>query len=137
MPKLDLTRKIWYKGSTMMRNIVMALTGALVPVVCAAEPVAQVVELTVGQSVTVTLPGNPTTGFVWSVAECSDVVQVELAFEQQAPQSVPPLCGRPRATVATLTGQKAGQGVVKLVYARPWEKGKAPAATRILNATVK
>lgn len=137
MTKLDLTRKIWYKGSTMMRNIVMALTGALLPMACAAEPVAQAVELAVGQSMTVTLPGNPSTGFVWSVAECSDVVQVELAFEQKAPQSGPPLCGRPHATVATLTGQKAGQGVVKLFYARPWEKGKAPAATRILSVTIK
>lgn len=137
MPKLDLTRKIWYKSDTMIRNIVMALTGALVPVVCAAEPVAQSVELAVGQSMTVTLPGNPTTGFVWSVAECADVVQVELAFEQKAPQSGPPLCGSPRATVVTLTGQKAGQGSVKLIYARPWEKGTAPAATRILNVTVK
>lgn len=121
----------------MIRNIVIPLIGALAPVVCAAEPAAQSVELTVGQTMAVTLPGNPTTGFLWSVAECSDVVQVSLAFEPKAPESGAPLCGSPRATVVVLTGVKAGQGVVKLVYARPWEKDKAPADTRVYTVTVK
>ncbi len=121
----------------MIRNLAIALTGALVPVVCAAEPVAQTVELTVGQSMTVTLRGNPTTGFLWSVAECADVVQVSLSFEPKAPESGRPLCGSPRSTVVALTGLKAGQGVVKLVYARPWEKGEAPANTRVYTVIVK
>ena len=121
----------------MIRNLMIALTGALVPVVSAAEPVAQTVELTVGQSMTVTLPGNPTTGFMWSVAECPDVVQVNLALEKVAPRSGPPLCGSPRATVATFTGLKAGQGTVTLIYARPWEKDTPPAQKRIFTVNVK
>ena len=120
-----------------INNMMIALCGALVPVVCAAEPVARTVELTVGQSMTVILPGNPTTGFQWCVAECADVVQVGLAFEPKAPESRRPLCASPNSTVVVLTGLKAGQGVVKLVYARPWEKGKAPADTRVYTVTVK
>ena len=120
----------------MIRNMVIALTGALVSDVCAAEPVAQSIELAVGQSMTMTLPGNPTTGFLWSVAECSDVVMVELALEKSVPGAVP-VCGRPCATVVTLTGQEAGQGVVKLIYARPWEKGEAPHKTHTFNVTIK
>ncbi len=121
----------------MIRNMVIALTGALVSDVCAAEPVAQSIELAVGQSMTMTLPGNPTTGFLWSVAECSDVVKVELAFERNTRPSAPPLCGRPQATVVTLTGVKGGQGTVRLIYARPWEKDTAPVSTRTYTVTVK
>ena len=121
----------------MIRNMAIALTGALVSVVCAAEPAATPVELTVGQSMTVTLPGNPTTGFMWSVAECPDVVQVNLALEKVAPRSGPPLCGSPRATVATFAGLKAGQGTVTLIYARPWEKDTPPAQKRIFTVNVK
>lgn len=119
------------------RIMAIALTGALVSVACAAEPAATPVELTVGQSMTVTLPGNPTTGFMWSVAESADVVQVEVALEKVAPRSGPPLCGSPRATVATFTGLKAGQGTVTLIYARPWEKDTPPAQTRIFTVNVK
>lgn len=121
----------------MIRNMVIALTGALVSDVCAAEPVAQSIELAVGQSMTMTLPGNPTTGFLWSVAECPDVVQVNLAFEQKSPESGTPLCGSPRATVVALTGVKGGQGTVRLIYARPWEKDTAPVSTRTYTVTVK
>lgn len=121
----------------MIRNLMIALTGALVPVVCAAEPAATPVELTVGQSMTVTLPGNPTTGFMWSVAKSADVVQVDVALEKVAPRSGPPLCGSPRATVATFTGLKAGQGIVTLIYARPWEKDTPPAQKRIFTVNVK
>ena len=117
------------------RDIVAALLGAAM-LVAPAAVAAEAVELAVGESKTVKLPGNPTTGFLWSVAECSDVVKVELALEKAAPDAAP-LCGRPSATVVTLTGQKAGQGVVKLNYARPWEKDEEPALSRTITVTVK
>ena len=117
------------------RDIVAALLGAAV-LVAPAAVAAEAVELAVGESKTVKLPGNPTTGFLWSVAECSDVVKVELALEKAAPDAAP-LCGRPSATVVTLTGQKAGHGVVKLNYARPWEKDTPPAQKRIFTVNVK
>ena len=120
-----------------INNMMIALCGALVPVICAAEPVAQAIKVTVGQSMTLTLPENPSTGFMWSVAECPDVVQVGLAFEPRAPESGTPLCGSHSTTVVVLTGLKVGQGVVKLVYARPWEKDKAPADMRVYTVTVK
>lgn len=121
----------------MMRNLTMALMGAVVSVACAAEPAVETAALTVGQSWSVTLPGNPTTGFVWQVAECPEVVQVNLAFEASKPApGERPLCGRPCGTVVTLTGLKAGQGTVKLIYSRPWEKETAP-LTRTITVTVK
>ena len=122
----------------MMRNLTMALMGAVVSVACAAEPAVETAALTVGQSWSVTLPGNPTTGFVWQVAECPDVVQVNLAFEASTPApGERPVCGRPCGTVVTVTGLKAGQGAVTLIYARPWEKDTPPAQKRIFTVNVK
>lgn len=116
------------------RNLIIALAGMTVltaPAFCAEENM----ELTVGQSKSITLPGNPTTGFMWSVAEAPEVVKVELELEKaKAPRG---MVGCPRATVVTVTAEKTGQGVIKLVYARPWEKGKAPAETHLINVTVK
>ena len=114
----------------------MLLCGALVQVASAA-PAGEIVSLNVGESATVTLPGNPTTGFVWSVVASSAVVQVELSYERRPAPSGPPVCGRPCGTVVTLTGKQAGQGEVKLIYARPWEKGNAPSDTRTITVTVK
>lgn len=113
------------------------LLGAALLAVPAA--VAQdTIDLVAGQSVCITLPGNPTTGFVWQVAACPSVVKVELALESNktAPQARP-VCGRPCRTVVTITGVKAGQGTVRLIYARPWAKEAPPAKTKLLDITVK
>ena len=116
------------------RNLIIALAGMTVltaPAFCAEEHM----ELTVGQSKSITLSGNPTTGVMWNVAEAPEAVKVELELEKaKAPRG---MVGCPRATVVTVTAEKTGQGVVKLVYARPWEKGKAPAETHLINVTVK
>lgn len=121
----------------MMRNLAVTLAVAGCSAAVGAEPEVGQIELTTGASKTLTLPGNPTTGFLWQVAEHPDGVQVTLAFEQSAPPSGHPVVGRPRATVVTLTAEKAGQGTLKLIYSRPWEKGKAPIDTRVYTITVK
>lgn len=117
----------------MKMNLVSIFAGLsmmVAPAFAADENLA----LSVGESKTLTLPGNPTTGYMWSVAEATDVVRVELGLEQaDTPRG---MVGCPRATVVTLTAVKAGQGTVKLIYARPWEKDKAPAETRAVNVTV-
>ena len=93
------------------------------------------VELAVGQSKSINLTGNPTTGYMWSVAEAPDAVQVEVNI--YAAGSEPRMVGCPRQIVVTVTGVKPGQGVIKLVYARPWEKDKAPLETLHINVNVK
>ena len=78
----------------------------------AVRPAEQVQnhELAVGATLSVNLPGNPSTGYVWQ---------------------------GPVATTVKVTGKSAGKAVGKLIYSRPWEKGKAPHSTCVLNITVK
>lgn len=117
------------------KNIMTALVGMAVLAAPAVAADFHRMELTVGQKVEIVLPGNPTTGYVWSVAETTDAVKVEVNLvANTAPRG---MVGTPRETVVTVTAVQAGQGEVKLVYARPWEKGKAPADTCHINVTVK
>lgn len=119
----------------MMKNTFFSLLAGMCVLSAPAYAADENVKLTVGQSHTVTLPGNPTTGYLWSVAEAPDAVTVTLDMEEvKAPRG---MVGCPLATVVTIKAVKAGQGEVKLVYARPWEKGKAPAETHTIQVTVK
>lgn len=101
-----------------------------------AEPSGvQTMEVSVGETKSFLLPGNPTTGFIWQVAECSPVVEVEVAIQpNNSPRG---MVGCPRNTEVSVTGKQAGQGEVKLIYARPWEKGKAPLHTHTVKVNVK
>ena len=103
----------------------------------APEEEIQSHELTVGGTMNMRLHGNPTTGYVWQVVECSPEVEVELGLAADENADAEPVCGRPVDTTVKVTGKSAGNAVVKLVYSRPWEKGKAPHSTCVLNITVK
>lgn len=116
-------------------NFVTALLGMAVLVGPAAAAENHVMELSVGQSQSLKLSGNPTTGFVWRVVEVPEFVQVEIKLEEREfPRD---MVGCPCASVVTVTAEKEGRGVVKLVYARPWEKDTPPANTCHLDVTVK
>lgn len=115
-------------------NVFAAFLGVAVLAAPAFAGVEQM-ELSVGERKSITLPGNPTTGYMWSVAEAPTAVKVEVTLEES--KSPCGMVGCPRASVVTVTAVKAGQGVVKLVYARPWEKDKAPLETLYINVNVK
>ena len=75
--------------------------------------------VTVGETITVELAGNPTTGYAWSVASM-DGEAVSLEGEQYAPPA-----GERRGAGGTyrwtLRAKHAGQTTLHLVYAREWE----------------
>lgn len=119
----------------MLKSNVLTVFSGMAVLVAPAYAVEEKMELTVGESTSITLPGNPTTGYMWGVAESPDAVKVEIALKEQ--DSPTGMVGCPRASVVTITAVQTGQGVVKLVYARPWEKDKAPAETLYINVNVK
>jgi predicted secreted protein len=60
-------------------------------------------------------------------------VQVELSVVSNCEENC---CGFPTPTTLAMTGVKPGTQLVRVVYARPWEKGKAPAQEKRFAVTV-
>jgi inhibitor of cysteine peptidase len=95
------------------------------------------IEVSVGDSFTVTLCSNPTTGFEWGEAEISDQAVVkQTANEFVAPEDTG-VVGAPGVEVWTFEALKKGNSTVSVSYDRPWEGGEKGAWTFTLDVTVK
>ena len=82
--------------------------------------------LKTGDVLEVTLAGNPTTGYSWSVASVGEILKQlgEPVFESASPG----LTGAGGKVLLRFQALRPGKTVLKLAYRRIWEK-KAPAAT--------
>ncbi|UCD53932.1 MAG: protease inhibitor I42 family protein [Dehalococcoidia bacterium] len=99
--------------------------------------ISRAVEVAAGDSFTVTLCSNPTTGFIWSEqAQISDQTVLQQTDHQLVvPESEPPPPpGTPGQEVWTFQALKKGEAVVSMEYSRPWEGGEK--GTWIFNLTV-
>jgi len=88
-----------------------------------------------GDVLEVTLPANPTTGYVWAVAECGENLKQlsEPEFESASP-GLPGAGGKETFRFQALQPAKT---VLKLAYRRPWEKNARPAATFEITVRVR
>ncbi|GAJ15320.1 unnamed protein product [marine sediment metagenome] len=96
-------------------------------------------EVSVGDSFTVTLCSNPTTGFEWESAKISDqtvLQQVDHKFVGPESEPLPPP-GTPGQEVWTFKALKKGTSTVSIDYSRPWEGGEKGEWTFALTVTVK
>ena len=101
-----------------------------------AAPKAAPLALEVGQCCTVMLESNAGTGYAWQLAEPSagtGRLRVELFGTQPCESGC---CGFPVPVTCNITALKPGRELVRLVYVRPWEKDKAPAAEKCFLVTV-
>jgi len=79
-----------------------------------------------GDTLTVELASNPTTGYRWQVAEPgSPEVLKATGDEFVAPAG--DRCGAPGRQRLSFTAAAPGETTLRLVYVRPWEKGAPPA----------
>ena len=109
---------------------------AALPVLAADTKPAAPLNLRVGQKLALVLDGNPTTGYIWQLKPAlpaGSPVQVELSLVRNEEENC---CGFPTPTTLTMTGVKPGTQLVRVVYARPWEKGKAPVQEKRFAVTV-
>ena len=92
-----------------------------------------------GNSFTVTLCSNPTTGFQWESALISDQsVLTETSHQYISPESdPPPPPGTPGQDVWTFQALKKGTSTISIVYSRPWEGGEKGVWTFTGVVTVK
>lgn len=82
-----------------------------------------------GQSLTITLPSNPTTGFRWVVADAAPGVLRSLSPEVYMPPEEAGLVGAGGQSVWRYQAYQAGSGRLLMQYRRPWEVEVAPAKT--------
>lgn len=128
------------RGGEMIKSFMMVAAVAAVPMVQAAQVQEVRAELKAGETQVLELEGNPTTGFSWALAEplpADSPVDVTIVYEASDSARGVVRVGRGGVYKVRYTGVAAGTARVVLVYARPWEKGKAPHKKTVLTVTVK
>jgi predicted secreted protein len=89
------------------------------------------VELRIGDELEITLPGNPTTGYVWEVSSLDTAL-----LKQENPAFLPAdkSIGSGGLAVMKLHAIGEGCGELKLIYHRPFEQNNPP--LKIFKITV-
>ena len=88
----------------------------------------KVVNMTVGQILTVELPSNRTTGFSWNEPATTETVLERVGEPAYVTDPVPSgMAGVGGQEIWRFRATKAGRQTLRLEYARPWEKNVTPA----------
>ena len=130
----------------MLRLILIAITGLLYA--CAAEAsqeqstiqlteadTGRLFELRVGDTLEVTLPGNPTTGFQWEVSEINSAILEPLGEPKFEPSSN--AVGSGGNVTLRFETIGIGQTELKLIHRRSFEEDVPPAQTFEVTITVR
>lgn len=106
---------------------------------CATKPVSMSVqedqqadcplELYRGQTLTINLPSNPTTGFRWIVVKAAPSILTSLGPELYANPEDAGMVGAAGKSSWRFRAHQSGQDALLMQYQRPWEQGVAPAKT--------
>jgi predicted secreted protein len=100
--------------------------------------ISQEVEITVGESFTVALCSNPTTGFQWSQsAQINDQTLLQQVDHKFVPPEEKDVMGAPGREVWTFKALKRGMTGVSMAYSRAWEGGDEGEWTFNLTVIVK
>ena len=99
------------------------------------ENSGQKVTLDVGQTLTLTLKSNPTTGYQWQIAQLEEAVLKLSSYEYRA--DMPITIGSGGVDVWSFEAQAPGQTTLRLEYVRPWEEGKEPIQTFSVEVVVR
>jgi inhibitor of cysteine peptidase len=116
-------------------------TGTSVNVSCDdfnSQPnISKQIAVSAGNTFTVTLCSNATTGFQWSEsAQISDPTVIQqISHETVAPENTG-LVGAPGTEVWTFKALKKGTSTITMEYSRPWEGGETGVWTFNLSVTV-
>jgi len=103
------------------------------------QHISKEVKVAVGDSFTLTLCSNPTTGFQWEPAQISDqTVLEEVDHKFVSPESdPPPPPGTPGQEIWTFKALKEGESTISIDYSRPWEGGEKGEWTFVLTVVAK
>ncbi len=107
--------------------------GRVIAVVAGEEP--QTVTLQAGDTLRVTLPGNPTTGYAWELSQVNDTLlkpQGELAFTPEGGD----LVGAGGTFAIEFKAQEVGSTTLLFIYRRPFEADTPPLQTFELTVSI-
>ena len=96
----------------------------------------KLVELTVGNTLIIELPGNPTTGYTWEVGSVN-VSVLKQAGNTAKFKADTDLTGSPGKVTLRFKAVGPGKTTLKLIYRRPWEKDIAPIKAYQADVVVK
>src|SRR5690606_11921905 len=97
----------------------------------------QPLRLSPGQTLVLTLPSNPTTGFRWQLRDSAPGVLKSLGPEVYSTPENAGLVGGAGQSTWRFQASQPGQGRLLLTYQRPWEVEVAPAKTFDCRIAVK
>lgn len=84
------------------------------------------IELQQGQTLILSLPSNPTTGFRWQLFDAAPGVLKSLGPEVYRVPEEAGIVGSAGVSTWRFQAAQPGQGRLLLQYQRPWEQGVAP-----------
>jgi inhibitor of cysteine peptidase len=93
-------------------------------------------QLKKGQTLVVTLEGNPTTGYSWEVAEPLDEQVLRQVGEPEF-KSESDALGAGGVQILRFEAVNAGRTTLKLAYRRPWEEDVEPLETYSIQIVVR
>jgi inhibitor of cysteine peptidase len=88
-----------------------------------------------GQTLTIELKANPSTGYSWQFVESKGAILKQLGEPEFEAES--DLLGAPGMQTLRFEAVEAGQMELRLVYRRPWETDVEPVETFTLIVTVR
>jgi inhibitor of cysteine peptidase len=94
------------------------------------------VSLAVGDVLRVQLAGNPSTGFVWTIAAGDDTILAPVGEPQFELGSGTPMPGAGGTQTFTFRAVAAGETTLTLVYMRPWETDATPTPENTFSVNV-
>ena len=90
-----------------------------------------------GDSFTIQLVSNPTTGYLWQLGTPPYDEQVMIMRGDRYIQPEEQLCGAPGKRSISFLAEGSGRTGLRLIYVRPWEKNRTPAKEFNLMVIVK
>jgi predicted secreted protein len=121
----------------LLRSAVLALLATTSASACSGDDVhayddpSQPIEARAGSDVTLALKSNQSTGYQWVLVDSAALGPLRLAAKSyEVPRHLRDRGGAGGTERWTFRAPAAGEGVVSLIYVRPWEKAVPKDTTR-------
>lgn len=138
----DLSKVVRYKPATVPSVFVSGSSASLpaestVDKTLTSSDNGSSATINVGDTLTVNLGSNPSTGYSWKIAENDPKVLVPVGSSQfSLGPNTTPMPGAGGTQTFNFKGMSAGKSTLTLVYVRPWEKDTTPTPQNTWTVTV-